>query len=219
MTVFSFVLLSSGAQLSLKKGQETFHYKESLDPRSFAEQLPLVIDTFFKQHNVESVHKIVTLKGPGSFTTIRLALATALGLSTGFQASVLSINSFQALFHCFDQDLKKDGNRFLTLIDTKKDTFYGQYYNDKGQEQGDPTVVEKDDIKKVLDWGDLYIINDLMDADFSNHIESQKNLENLSGVLLNWAEGAAPQNQTEALTPYYFMTPDYKKTNQTEGSV
>ncbi len=89
--------------------------------------LPEVISILEKaQLSIKDIDLIVTTRGPGSFTGLRIGMSTAKGLSQGAGIPVVSIPTLD--YFSYGQ-LEKYPN-LLSLMDGKKDRFYGTYYKD-----------------------------------------------------------------------------------------
>lgn len=70
-----------------------------------SEKLLPVVDRLLKAHQTgfEHIDKIALASGPGSFTSLRVGMATALGLSAG-RIPLVSVSSLKALCFALNQD-------------------------------------------------------------------------------------------------------------------
>ena len=89
---------------------------------------------------------IVALRGPGSFTGIRITLSTALGLRAGLETRVGAISNLAALaLHALAERRAPSGNNsFLALVDALRDEWFVQEFasGERGlSAMGDPTRV------------------------------------------------------------------------------
>ena len=87
-------------------------------------------------------HIAVTI-GPGSFTGVRIGLATARGLGLALNIPVLGIDNFTATAH----DLKKD---VVIVLDSKRDDYFVQSFDAKGTAKDNPSLKTSSQLKKDL---------------------------------------------------------------------
>jgi tRNA threonylcarbamoyladenosine biosynthesis protein TsaB len=80
--------------------------------------------------NFSDLERIAVTAGPGSFTGVRIGLATARALALASGTPLIGISSLQVLAHA------NAGQRLLAVIDTKRDDFYGEIFNAQGQSEG-----------------------------------------------------------------------------------
>lgn len=90
--------------------------------------------------SVQDLDLIVTTSGPGSFTGIRVALATAQGLSLASGVPAIAIDSFSWVYQSFDHQ-NCDG---LVVLESLRDDVYVQTY--VSGEKGDPVMILKSDL-------------------------------------------------------------------------
>ncbi len=89
--------------------------------------LPEIISLLEKaQISINDIDLIVTTRGPGSFTGLRIGMSTAKGLSLGAGIPVVSIPTLDY----FSYGQSERFPYLLSLMDGKKDRFYGTYYED-----------------------------------------------------------------------------------------
>ena len=86
-----------------------------------SETLMPIIQNVFNDLNIslKDIDLIVCDKGPGSFTGIRIGVATALGFSDSLSIKAIGISSLEALAY----NVKNDGV-ICSLIDAKNDNVY-----------------------------------------------------------------------------------------------
>jgi tRNA threonylcarbamoyl adenosine modification protein YeaZ len=103
-TVLSIETAVSGGSLSLHHGREEIARWVGQGGTSQAESIVLEIDTMLARMSLtlQHVDRLVCSAGPGSFTGIRIGIATAMGLKTclSVRLSVHSILYAIADFHC-----------------------------------------------------------------------------------------------------------------------
>lgn len=95
--------------------------------------------------------QIVTTCGPGSFTGIRVGLATAAGLRSALCIPVIAVNTLCALVLSAPQSLLEESAQFHAVLDTKCGELYHQafVYRDSGLRSADePKSIS---LEKVLE--------------------------------------------------------------------
>ncbi len=81
--------------------------------------------------------------GPGSFTGIRIGLAAAKGLKMALQKPLLGINIFEAIAYGYKDEA------ISVLIDSLRDDFFCQQFNEQGQTLTEPFLIEKDNFDSL----------------------------------------------------------------------
>lgn len=122
---------TSGSVALAKNGEIT--YVSYLDIRlTHSERLMPQIDIALKQNNlkVKDLDLICVAIGPGSFTGIRIGLATAKGLSFAFQIPLLALNNLQLLAH----NISGSKRARLAMIDARMSEVYAALYDQDGNE-------------------------------------------------------------------------------------
>lgn len=89
-----------------------------------SEKLLPIIDLTLKENNInlENIDKYLILNGPGSFTGIRISLATLKAFSQVYKKDIFSISSLEALSY-LGYKLKKS-KYVVSFVDAKNDRVY-----------------------------------------------------------------------------------------------
>lgn len=83
--------------------------------------------------NFDQLTKVITTCGPGSFTGIRVGLATAAGLKAALYVPVVTVNTLSALVLSAPQEVLAASTLFHAVLDTKCGEFYHQTFEyDRG---------------------------------------------------------------------------------------
>lgn len=106
------------------------HSVTNSTPYSHTELLVPVIQEVLSKANVQfqDLTRIITTKGPGSFTGIRVGLATAAGLRTALNIPVVTVNTLSALAYSAMLSQTINTSHIHAVIDTKCGEFYHQEF-------------------------------------------------------------------------------------------
>lgn len=127
MNLFAFDLQTQTIELYLNKnGREI--YKNVLLEEKPSELLLETIDKFLKETSTRlgDLHLIACNKGPGSFTALRIAMATAKGLAEGIGIPIVSVCGFDSC----EAFSRETSDILLPVIDGRKKRFYAAFYAD-----------------------------------------------------------------------------------------
>lgn len=92
--------------------------------------MPMIQQLFFELNlSLEDIDLIVCDKGPGSFTGIRIGIATAMGFSDSLNIKSIGISSLEALSYNI-----KEPTVICSLIDAKKDNVYVGIFENTGSQ-------------------------------------------------------------------------------------
>lgn len=188
-----------------------------------SEKLLPLIDKTLHECNLKpkDIDCIACTTGPGSFTGIRIGLATAKALSKVIGSKIYSINSLDLLAHSVKT---KNSKAILCLIDAKNSRAYAKCYLNNS-ELSPLLVAENKYINEILEdldkvcinqniaKSDILIITDttnvleLLPDDYAKQI-SALNIE----ILLELVQGA---NDTE-FTDYLKLDASYVRSSEAE---
>jgi tRNA threonylcarbamoyladenosine biosynthesis protein TsaB len=97
----------------------------------------------------------VTL-GPGSFTGVRIGIATALGLKLGFGIPLLGVSSFKA--HA--QRQKLSGLKPLVVLDARRQDIYVQAFDVHLNPETDPLNISLETFREMFSRGEYFVCGD-----------------------------------------------------------
>lgn len=134
MNLLSIDTTTKKASVSLKK-DNTLSTKTVDNEITHSEKLLPIIDLALKENNLalENIDKYLILNGPGSFTGIRISLATLKAFSQVYKKDVFSISSLEALAYL---GYKKTNSKYIvSFIDAKNDRVYFCIYKIETENQ------------------------------------------------------------------------------------
>lgn len=113
--------------------------REEFASRRQAEIVMPMIETVMGEANLDyaSLDLIAVTNGPGSFTGVRIGLATARGLALASNVPLVSITTLEALAAGAPYD-ERQGRVVLATLDARRDQVYGQFFREDGQAAGAP---------------------------------------------------------------------------------
>lgn len=95
---------------------------------------------------VSDLDLLVAAKGPGSFTGLRIAMATLKGISCAANIPLVGVMSLDAWYHAIDFADRPT----LVVIDAKKQRFYSALY-ERGERLVGPADLRLEQIKELID--------------------------------------------------------------------
>lgn len=127
----------SVAVLDTKSGQ---HWADRLvTDRRQAEVLVPMIDAVMKQAGLDFPHldRIAVTIGPGSFTGVRIGLATGRALSLASGKTLVGLSTLSVMA----QTAPEGTAPILSLLDTKREDFYGEVFSADGKQTLEPVRI------------------------------------------------------------------------------
>ncbi|EJN05229.1 tRNA (adenosine(37)-N6)-threonylcarbamoyltransferase complex dimerization subunit type 1 TsaB [Phyllobacterium sp. YR531] len=101
--------------------------------------------------SIREIGKVVTSIGPGSFTGVRVGVATARGLALALRCPAIGISTLQAL--AFDAGEIASGRPVLAVIDARREEIYAQFFDADGNGTSDPIVAALPEvIERLADY-------------------------------------------------------------------
>lgn len=147
------------------------------------------IDSVLEDANIDinDVDYFACVVGPGSFTGIRIGVATIKALVMALNKKAVSITSFEELAF----DCKED--EFYTAIDCRHDNFYFAKF--------------KGNYKNIVEVGEM----NSCELDKLNCIVIKKNGASIAEKLIAIAIDKISENQFDELTPFYLKKSQAEK--------
>jgi len=144
--------------VALLKGTECISDSQQMH-RGHAEILMPKIIALLKKADVSfsDLNMIAVTVGPGSFTGLRVGLATAKGLSLAGQIPLVGFKTFEILAHCMPV-LEQEERNLLVAIDSLRADIYCQLYNPQLVEVKPAATIFPEDILDYTGIKDLRVI-------------------------------------------------------------
>lgn len=180
MAILGFLLSSDACQLAWLHRDEV---KEQVIPLSPGQTHAGILLSLIKDFLPMSPEIIATTSGPGSFTSIRIQLAAAVGLKIGYKAKIFCPNMLDLL--------EWSSNGAIPVLDS----FRGDYF---AKINGSVSCITMEDISVLKKEGK----NFCGDFDWMP--------ENLASYLLKYYSAYDAPDTLNKLEPYYVRTPEYK---------
>ncbi|MEM9023118.1 MAG: tRNA (adenosine(37)-N6)-threonylcarbamoyltransferase complex dimerization subunit type 1 TsaB [Bacteroidota bacterium] len=150
---------TTACSVGLSEAGELLAIREVNNGYSHAENLAQFIDAVFSEAGREGsqLQGVVVSKGPGSYTGLRIGVATAKGLAYSLKIPLLAINTLQAMSHGAIRSLEEQGEdpslyHFCPMLDARRMEVYTARYDAALQEQTatHALIVESDSFDTLL---------------------------------------------------------------------
>lgn len=130
-------------------------------PKRHAERLvPLIGEVMdAAAMTFDELEAIAVTVGPGSFTGVRIGLATAKGLALATNLPVIGVTSFAAVAFGVSE-LERSGRNLLVVLETKRTDFYCQAFSPDLVSLGPPAAIEPEALHELLPAPPMLLVGD-----------------------------------------------------------
>ncbi len=141
--ILAFDTTSSICSVSIFDGENIITQREESGFKHSTLLMPL-IDRILQENNytLGDIEKVIVSNGPGSFTGIRIGVATALGFKKGLNVPLYSVNSLDMMSYSSDDDIR------CSIINARRHSVYAACY---GKITLDPFNDDFNVIKSFID--------------------------------------------------------------------
>lgn len=201
-------------------GKKVLFSKDILDRRQTAALLIPLLQESLDQSGLawKDIDRLCVTTGPGSFTGIRIALATVLGLNLGVKIPVVGVSTFNLWRWCFEQENTEASSfdRVLVALSSGRKDVYGAIFK-PGEEEAQKMGVWSGDAlrEKTSGLNSLCIIGSGQEF-VRDALELKPSFFSLSSLKLEslslWGESLGAeefyQRSLAPLEPFYLKDPD-----------
>ncbi len=157
---------------------------------------------------INDISGIITILGPGNYTSIRVGIAFSLGLSTSKSIPVYGISSLEAI-SISHRGIFRKNKSYLVLIKAVKNEFFFQIFNYQSEPLSKPSKSKLSNFEKLFKDGDLVVIgpgsNEVRTlADIKNKIIETKDYIDFQQVLKHIMK---KPSQYKDVIPLYLSNP------------
>ncbi len=140
MKILSIDTTSMRGSLALSDGESCISQVQQSKPDTHSARLLGTIDTLFKESGwkLQEVEGIAVAIGPGSFTGLRIGLATAKGIALSLGIPIVGVSSLKSL-SINGSDAEEN---ILTLIDARRGELYAAFWRKDGKSISKPIMDE-----------------------------------------------------------------------------
>lgn len=155
MKILAIDTSSKICSVSILEDDHVILEKHTNDEKTHSQNLMPLIDTLFKETNLslDDINLLACCQGPGSFTGIRIGIATIKAFSDAKNIPVIGITSLESLAYNIT-----DTGLIVSLIDAKNDNVYYSLFSNNGELYSKIGDFKSDSIQNILD--DLSIYDD-----------------------------------------------------------
>ena len=119
--------------------------------------VPMILDVMAGR-SFADLDGIGVTRGPGGFTGIRVALATARGLGLAAARPVVGVTTFAAIAWAVEMPAGMD--RLLVLIESRRRDLYAQLFAAPGRAIGEPAALMPEDLPVYAGPGPILLAGD-----------------------------------------------------------
>tara|TARA_B110001452_G_scaffold199702_1_gene169652 strand:+ start:93 stop:764 length:672 start_codon:yes stop_codon:yes gene_type:complete len=120
--------------VNLSKDGVLLEYREITSEKYVhSEKLHLLIDEIFKSLNIKlkELSAVAVCSGPGSFTGLRIGVASAKGIAFALEIPLISMNSLDIMIENFKSDSVAKNAILFPMIDARRQEVYTAGFNSK----------------------------------------------------------------------------------------
>ena len=150
------------ALVGISRGQEILGFRENKVSTTHAEFVQVAVKELLisLSMTVSELDAVVVTLGPGSYTGLRVGLASAKGLAYALQKPLIGLSTLQLLAHRALQTLDQDTVQIFSMLDAKRmEVFGGVYDTSLNEIQAEQAFeINEDLLKSLLSKGKVVCI-------------------------------------------------------------
>lgn len=141
MKILSIDTSSKNAIVAITENEEKIIELNNEEEKTHSQKLMPMMDEAFQKSNLslDNIDLIVCCLGPGSFTGVRIGIATAKAFVDSKNIPTVGVNSLEALAHSLETE-----GKICALIDAGHKNAYVGYYEIKKDKNGNLQTIQED---------------------------------------------------------------------------
>lgn len=148
-TLFYIDTSEAVSQLLLMNEHEIIARRSNIQQQDHGSQINLHLEDMLleTQKSWENIDAVAVLNGPGSYTGLRISLATAKGICYAKELPLILLNKLDLLSA---QVVGSTKMNFAVVLKAREEEYFSAFYQADGQTLHSPLLRTENDIKKLL---------------------------------------------------------------------
>jgi len=215
MNWLAFETSALGLTVAIGEGEAVKAHRDVKKPHQQAEMLVPTIETALEDAALgyEDLQGIVTSRGPGSFTGVRIALATARGLALAADRPLIGCTTLE----CLAWEVASRGvvGEIAVALDARRGQCFWQVFDAKAMPLTEPSLHEIAVVQSQLAArsGLRHLVGSAAGLfSFQEALETlEQKAHSNARMLLRWVASQSQENTSPpSVTPLYIRPPDAK---------
>ncbi len=155
----SILLIETSAKIcsaALAVDGKVVFSKRNDEGMAHARLLPSFVDEVLKNLGGAKIDAVAVSSGPGSYTGLRIGVATAKGLAFGYDAPLISVPTLELLAYTVKSSVEVEKDALICpMIDARRMEVYSQLFDVDVKEAGETQaeIITEDSYKELLQTG------------------------------------------------------------------
>jgi tRNA threonylcarbamoyladenosine biosynthesis protein TsaB len=155
----SILLIETSAKIcsaALAVDGKVVFSKRNDEGMAHARLLPGFVDEVLKNLGGAKIDAVAVSSGPGSYTGLRIGVATAKGLAFGYDAPLIAVPTLELLAYTVKSSVEVEKDALICpMIDARRMEVYSQLFDSEPKEAGETQaeIITEDSYKSLLQAG------------------------------------------------------------------
>lgn len=155
----SILLIETSAKIcsaALAVDGKVVFSKRNDEGMAHARLLPGFVDEVLKNLGGAKIDAVAVSSGPGSYTGLRIGVATAKGLAFGYDAPLIAVPTLELLAYTVKSSVEVEPDALICpMIDARRMEVYSQLFDSEAKEAGETQaeIITEDSYKELLQTG------------------------------------------------------------------
>lgn len=155
----SILLIETSAKIcsaALAVDGKVVFSKRNDEGMAHARLLPGFVDEVLKNLGGAKIDAVAVSSGPGSYTGLRIGVATAKGLAFGYDAPLIAVPTLELLAYTVKTSVEVEKDALICpMIDARRMEVYSQLFDSEAKEAGETQaeIITEDSYKELLQTG------------------------------------------------------------------